>query len=186
MTASRNLHSNLLLSLTTPMPKSSHLLHLYAKTDRVQYSPASAHISYSQDHNPITLLVPNTTFAHLFTVITYYTFSTAVPPLGEARIHRRSTPRPMIPTPAGKNGSTTVATLAVGLIIFLRFAAAASAAAVSCNISCCCSYRRLSSTEVPRCLPAFTASAGEARCRTAVALCAGASDANDSAAAITH
>ena len=69
----------------------------------------------------------------------------------------------MIPTPAGKDGSTTVATLAVGLIIFLRFAAAASAAA----ISCCCSCRRLSSTEIPRCLPAFTASAGEASCRTA-------------------
>ena len=88
----------------------------------------------------------------------------------------------MTPTPAGKDGSTTVGTLAVGLKIFLRFAAAPSAAA----ISCCSSCRRFSSTERPRCLPAFTAIAGEASCRTAVAPCASAADASDSAAAITH
>ena len=69
---------------------------------------------------------------------------------------------------------------------FLTFKAQSPIFIFAAAISCCSSCRRFSSTERPRCLPAFTASAGEASCRTAVAPCASAADASDSAAAITH
>ena len=49
-----------------------------------------------------------------------------------------------------------------------------------------CSQRPTTPHVRPRCLPAFTASAGEANCGAAVALSASEADANDSSAAITH